>query len=424
MNISSQDYARSLDAKDALSSYKNEFYFPNNAIYLDGNSLGLLSKRAEKSLLQSLEDWKKHGIDGWTEGSEPWFYFSEKLGRKTAPLIGANPEEVIVTGSISVNLHQMLSTFYKPTEKRTKILADELAFPTDIYAIKSQLALRGESVDENLKIVKSDQGHTLNEDDIINEMTEDVSLVLLPAVLYRSGQLLNIKKLTEAARDRGIFIGFDLAHSIGAIPHQLHSWGVDFAVWCNYKYLNNGPGGVGGLFVHERHFGTAPGLAGWFGSNKNKQFDMEHQFSQADGAGAFQIGTPHILSTAPLLGSLSLFEEVGIEAIREKSLALTRFLINLLKQEKLTDEFKIINPIEDERRGGHVALEHKEAARICKALKEKGVIPDFRAPNIIRLAPIAFYTSFEDVRNFICILKEIMTEKTYEKFENTRNVVA
>ncbi|GAA0328210.1 kynureninase [Bacillus carboniphilus] len=418
------EYAKQLDQKDPLASYKAEFYLPSDGIYLDGNSLGLLSKRAEQALLQSLEDWKKNGIDGWTEGAEPWFYFSEKLGKMSAPLIGAKEGEVVVTGSISVNLHQMLSTFYKPDGKRTKILADELAFPTDIYAVKSQLALKGMDTQENLKLIKSKDGHTLDEDDIITEMTSDVALILLPSVLYRSGQLLDMKKLTAAAHERGIIIGFDLAHSMGAVPHELHDWGVDFAVWCNYKYLNNGPGGVGGLFVHQKHFGKAPGLAGWFGSDKNKQFDMEHQFSPSEHAGAYQIGTPHVLSAAPLLGSLSLFEEVGIKAIREKSLALTQFLMELLEQEKLHEVFTMINPKENERRGGHVALQHEEAARICKALKENKIIPDFRSPNIIRLAPIAFYTSYEDVWKFVQTLKKIMDEKTYEKFENTRNVVA
>lgn len=413
---------KKLDQQDPLSTFKQEFYLQEKQIYMDGNSLGLLSKRAESTLLQAINDWKVYGIDGWTSGDNPWFYMSEKLGAKSAPLVGGKPEEVIVTGSITSNLHQLISTFYAPSGTRTKILADELTFPSDIYAIKSQLELRGFDPETHLIQVKSKDGMTLNEEDIIQAMTSDIALILLPSVLYRSGQLLNMKMLTEAAHERDILIGFDLAHSIGAIPHDLHDWGVDFAVWCNYKYVNSGPGGVGGLFVHERHHNMKPGLSGWFGSKKEKQFDMDHTITPAEDVGKFQIGTPHIFSCAPLLGSLEIFEEATIRLIREKSLKLTSYLMELL--EAHVPEVKICNPRDDDRRGGHVSLHHEEAARICKALKASGVIPDFRAPTIIRLAPIAFYNSFEDVWNVAMILKDIMENKEYEKFEKGRNIVA
>lgn len=418
------EYAKELDKQDSLSHFRNEFYIKQNHYYMDGNSLGLLSKRAEKSLLTSLEDWKEHGIDGWMDGQEPWFYYSEKLGEMTAPLVGAEKEEVIVTGSITTNLHQLLATFYQPRGKRTKILADELTFPSDIYAIQSQLELKGYSPEEHLIQVKSADGNTLREEDIIGNMTDEVALILLPSVLYRSGQLLDIKRLTDEAHKRGIVIGFDLAHSIGALPHQLHEDGVDFAVWCNYKYLNSGPGGVGGLFVHNQHAGKKPGLSGWFSSRKDAQFDMDHTLTHADSAGAFQIGTPHILSSAPLLGSLELFEEAGIENLRRKSLSLTRFLMDLFQQELSPYGFTICNPLEDDRRGGHISLKHEEAARICKALKANKVTPDFRSPNVIRLAPVALYSSYEDVWETIQILKNIMEKEEYKQFENTRNVVA
>lgn len=419
-----EDFAKLLDKNDELSKFRDEFYIKEGQFYMDGNSLGLLSKRAEKSLLSSLEDWKEYGIDGWTEGSQPWFYFSERLGAKLAPLVGADQEEVIVTGSISVNLHQLIATFFKPSGTRTKILADELAFPSDIYAIQSQLGLHGNDHETNLIQVKSHDGNTLNEEDIIDCMTDEIALIILPSVLYRSGQLLDIERLTKEAHKRGIIIGFDLAHSIGVMPHELHNWGVDFAVWCNYKYLNSGPGGVGGLFVHKKHFGTSPGLAGWFSSKKEKQFDMEHTLYPAENAGAFQIGSPHILSSAPLLGSLEIFEEAGIERIRTKSLKLTQYMMDLIDAELDGMGFQIINPRKDHIRGGHVSLKHIEAARICKALKEMKVIPDFRAPNIIRLAPVALYNSFYDVWKTVQILKEIMVEKKYLKFENKRNIVA
>ncbi len=233
-----------------------------------------------------------------------------------------------------------------------------------------------------------------------------------------------MKRLTAEAHARGILIGFDGCHSVGSIPHAFSEWDVDFAYWCNYKHLNGGPGCVGGLFVNRKHFGRQPGLAGWFSSKKDKQFDMEHTLSPAETARAYQIGTPHVLSLAPLLGSLEMFTEAGIENIRQKSLQLNRYLMDLLEYELSGFGFTIGTPLEDKRRGGHTSLEHKDAARICKALKENHVIPDFRAPNIIRLAPIALYNSYTDVWNIVEILKKIMVEKEYEKFENERNVVA
>ncbi|GGD04125.1 kynureninase [Thalassobacillus devorans] len=420
----SRQHAIDKDQKDQLKRFKQEFHIKEGTLYMDGNSLGLLSKRAEKTLLTSLEDWKEHGIEGWTEGEQPWYYMSEKLGEMTAPLIGAKKEEVINTGSITTNLHQLLATFFNPDDKRNKILADTLNFPSDIYALKSQLRLHGLDPEIHLIQVTSEDGRTLNEEEIIEQMNEETALLLLPSVLYRSGQLLDMKKITEAAHAQGIIVGFDLAHSIGALPHELHDWGVDFAVWCTYKYLNSGPGGVGGLYVHEKHLGQAPGLAGWFSSRKDKQFDMDHTLTPSETAGAYQIGTPHILSSAPLLGSLEIFQEAGIDNIRKKSLDQTAFMMQLIEQELDGYDFEIANPRQAERRGGHVSLEHKEAARICKALKEKQVIPDFRAPNVIRLAPIALYVSYEDIYEMVMRLKEIMDKETYKKFENIRGIIA
>jgi kynureninase len=416
--------AKQLYREDSLSRFREEFYIKPNTIYLDGNSLGLLSKRAERTLLESLNDWKEHGIDGWTRGEHPWFFLSERLGEMMAPLVGAEVDEVIVTGSTTVNLHQLVATFYKPSGKKSKILADELTFPSDIYALQSQLRIHGFDPDTHLVRVKSRDGRLLEEADIIEAMTDEIALIILPTVLYRSGQILDMNRLTGEANKRGILIGFDGCHSVGAIPHSFSEWGVDFAYWCNYKHLNGGPGSVGGLYVNKKHFGSAPGLAGWFGSKKEKQFDMEHTLTPAESAGAFQIGTPHILSLAPLLGALEIFAEARIENIREKSLKITRFLMDLMDQELSDMGFSVGNPHEDLRRGGHVSLEHNEAARICKALKENGIIPDFRAPNIIRLAPVALYTSYSEVWTAVQVLKKIMVEKQYEKFKNEREVVA
>ncbi|MEJ8544515.1 kynureninase [Brevibacillus borstelensis] len=422
--LSTEEYALELDNGDDLARFREEFYLPDGGIYLDGNSLGMLSVRAERSLLDALNDWKRMGIDGWTQGERPWFYQAERLGACLAPLVGADAEEVIVSGSTTLNLHQLVSTFYQPEGNRTKILADELTFPSDIYALQSQLRLRGFDPDEHLLLTASRDGRFLEEDDLIACMNEEIALIVLPTVLYRSGQLLDIPRLTEEAHKRGIMIGFDGCHSVGAIPHWFSEWDVDFAFWCSYKYLNGGPGSVGALYVNRRHFGRLPGLAGWFGSDKGKQFDMELSFLPAQTAGAYQIGTPHILSMAPLFGALSMFEEAGIDRIRQKSLRQTGYLMELLAVELSGHGFAIGNPPGDARRGGHVCLEHPEAARICKALKENGVIPDFRAPNVIRLAPVALYTSYHDVWRAVQILKRIMEERTYERYENKRGVVA
>lgn len=410
------------DQLDPLARFKKEFVQPENQIYMDGNSLGLMSERAEDKLMEVAASWKHHGIEGWTEGDNPWFTMAESLSARIAPLVGALSHEVMVTGSITANIHQMLGTVFQPVPERSVIVVDELNFPSDIYAVESHLRLRGLDPEAKMRKVKSQDGYTLQLADILEQLTDDVAVLLLPSVLYRSGQLLPIRQITEAAHEKGILVGFDLAHSIGAMPHELHEDGVDFAVWCHYKYMNSGPGGTGGLYIHERHHHLLPGNAGWFGSGKARQFDMDHSFSKAEGAGAYQIGTPNIFSMAPLLGSVEIFEEAGIEKVREKSLELTRLMRNLIAEQ--LPMLKDVTPVADSDRGGHIALAHEEAARICKALKAEGVIPDFRAPDIIRLAPIALYTSFQDVEEMVGRLKGIMDDELYKEFTNERNVVA
>ncbi len=414
--------AKQMDELDPLKDFKKEFYMTDGQIYMDGNSLGLMSKRAEGHLHSLSESWKIHGIDGWTEGENPWFTLAEELSSRIAPLIGAKEHEVMVTGSITSNIHQMLATFFQPTAQRSVILTDELNFPSDIYAVESHIRLRGLDPDKDMRKIKSRDGYTLEMEDILGQLTEDVAILLLPSVLYRSGQLLAIREITKAAHKKGILVGFDLAHSIGAMPHSLHEDDVDFAVWCHYKYMNSGPGGTGGLYIHERHHHLQPGNAGWFGSDKTKQFDMDHHFTKAEGAGAYQIGTPNIFSMAPLLGSVEIFEEADISRVRDKSLKLTSFLREQLAES--VPELIDVTPDADEQRGGHIALAHPEAARICKALKDRGVVPDFRAPNIIRLAPVALYTSFTDTEQTVKILQSIMAEELYKNYSNERNVVA
>ncbi|MGD7045174.1 kynureninase [Jeotgalibacillus proteolyticus] len=416
--------AKELDRQDDLKAFRDEFYIKEGQIYLDGNSLGLLSKRAENETLKALDSWKEYGIDGWTEGPHPWFTLSETLGGMSAPLIGAEKNEVVVTGSITANLHQMIASFYHPQEEKNEILSDELNFPSDLYAIQSQLELKGFDPGIYLKKAPSKDGQTILLDSIKSSITEKTALVLLPSVLYRSGQLLPIKEIVEYAHRFSAIVGFDLAHSIGAVPHKLHEWNVDFAVWCNYKYVNSGPGGTGGLYVHQKHHGKMPGLKGWFGSAKEKQFDMEHTFSPAGDAGAYQIGTPHVLSSAPLAGSLSIFEEAGIHRIREKSLQQTDFLLELIDSLLGNYDLKVVTPLNHSERGGHIAVEHSAAASICKALKSRNVIPDFRSPNLIRLAPAPLYTTYRELYESVLLLRDIMESREYEQHGNTRNIIA
>jgi len=419
-------FARKLDSEDPLAKFRQRFYIPKGTTYLDGNSLGLLSKDSESSVLRTLDEWKALGIRGWLEAKTPWFYLAEQLGAKCAKLVGAEPEEVVLTGATTVNIHSLVHTFYQPNGKREKILADELNFPTDIYALKSAMRLRGLNPVKDLVLAPSVDGRFLDEDRVVKLMTDEVALVFLPSVLYRSGQLLDIQYLTKEAHDRGIPIGFDCSHSAGAVPHYFDKWDVDFALWCSYKYLNGGPGGAAFLYVNKKHFGREPALAGWFGYVKEKQFDMSLDFEHSKSAAGWQISSPAVLSSAPIEGSLKITLEAGIDRIREKSLKMTSYLMFLI-EEALSEEpynFSIGTPREPERRGGHVAVEHEEGRRVSEALKEKGVITDFRPPNVIRIAPIPLYNTFHEVWNVTQRLKEIIDRKEYAKFPIERKAIS
>lgn len=419
-----EEFALSLDKEDKLKNIRNRFYVKEDEIYMDGNSLGLLSKDAEESLKRVVNEWKNLGINGWMKAEKPWFYYAEELAKVEENLVGAEEGEVIIHSSTTVNLHTLLATFFKPDKKRNKILIDELNFPSDIYAVESHLLLKGLNPKDHLVVVKSRDGRLIEEEDIIENMTDEVAVALLPSVLYRSGQLLNIEYLTKKAHEKGIIIGFDCSHSAGAVPHRFAEWEVDFAFWCNYKYLNNGPGGTGSIYINKKHFDKRPGLAGWWGYRKDKQFDMVHEFHHAKNAGGWQIGTVHMLSMAPLEGSLNMFKEVGIENVRNKSLKATEYMMYLIDEVLSPYGFEIGTPREAKRRGGHVALEHDEAVKINEALKDRGVVPDFRNPNVIRLAPIALYTSYHEIWKVIHIIKDIMDTKEYEKYKKERDVVA
>ncbi len=419
------DYALRMDAEDPLASFKDRFYHLPGVIYMDGNSLGLLSRDAEASLLEVLEEWKTLGIGGWTGARIPWITYAERLGELQAGMVGAEPGEIVVCGGTTVNLHALVATFYEPEGARKKILADELNFPSDLYALASQIKLRGGDPVEDLVLVESRDGRTIEEDDVVEAMTDEIALVLLPSVYYRSGQLMDMGRLTREARKRGTPIGFDCSHSVGVIPHHFSEWGVDFAFWCNYKYINGGPGSTGSVYVNKRHFGKTPGLAGWFGNNRATMFDMSNEFDPAEDASAWQIGTTTMLSTAPLEGAVGMINEAGIEAIREKSTKITSYLMYLI-DETLIEEpysFSIGTPRQPERRGGHVGVEHGDAWRVAEALKARGVIPDFRPPNVIRLAPIPLYTSYFEVWNVVQHLKAVIDNGEHEAFSHERSAV-
>lgn len=410
-----------LDQADPLARFRAEFHLPPGRIYLDGNSLGLLSRRAEAHLRRVLDEWRTLGISGWTDATPPWITLSETIAARLAPLLGAAPDEVAVTGSTTANLHQLLATLFDPAAPRRIIVADELNFPSDLHALQSHLRQRGLDPAQHLRLVRSHDGRTLRPADILAALTPDVQLLVLPLVQFTSGQWLEAAALTRAAQARGILIGFDCSHSIGAVPHALDADGVDFAFWCSYKYLNAGPGAVGGLYLNRRHFGRAPGLAGWWGVRPDRRFALSAAHEPAAGAAALQVGTPHLLSLAPLQGTLELIAEAGgIAALRAKSLAQTAYLTELVDAGLAGDGFSLVSPRADAARGGHITLAHPDAWRICAALKAAGVVPDFRPPDMIRFAPAPLYTTFAECAEAIARLGEIMRTKAHEKFPATR----
>jgi kynureninase len=377
-------FAKQLDRQDPLAVYRDHFYIPQDSIYMLGNSLGLLCRDGEKCIARIVDEWRSMGIKGWLAGEQPWFCYAEELGAKAAGLMGAKPEEVVATGTTTVNIHSLVSTLYKPAGKRTKILADELNFPTDIYALRSEIKLRGLDPDQHLVLVPGEDGHCLDERRIIDMMTDEIALALFPSVLYRSGQLLDMRRLSGAAHERGVLIGFDCSHSAGVVPHKLDDAQADFAVWCSYKYMNGGPGGVAFLYLNERHFHQEPGMAGWFGYVKEKQFDLLLDFEHAPCAGGLQISSPGILAAAALEGSLGLMLEAGIEAIRDKSIHMTSyfmFLVDELMSGRPYD-FEIITP----RSQGRACCSDASARGLSHLRGVEGQGCDRRFPASVRVA--------------------------------------
>lgn len=404
--------AAELDARDPLASFAAEFHKPPGTIYLDGNSLGLLCKPAEAALNEAIESWRTRAILGWTEGPDPWFEMSRKASRLLAPLLGADPADVMVGQSTTVNLHQLLATYYDPDGPAPKILIDEWAFPSDRYAVESHLRLRGRSAAD--LVVVPERDHLLDEADILAAIDDGVGMAVLPSVAYRTGQLLDMARLTWEARKRQVLVLWDCSHSAGVVPHRFMSDEIDLAFGCTYKFLNGGPGAVGWLYVNPMFRGADPSLAGWFGSDPARQFEMSSDFLPADDAGRFLIGTPHVLSLAPIIGALELIKRAGIEAIREKSLELTGAFFQLVRR---LERFgvRVITPQEKESRGGHVTLSHPAAGKLSRALRSRGVIPDYRRPNLLRLAPAPLYTSFAECERAVDILEEILTTGAHEQ---------
>jgi len=424
----SRSYAEKLDKQDPLAKWRKEFYIPEREIlgldgkksvkpihYFEGNSLGLMSTYAEKGIQNEINLWKTLTSRNSDVGDQTREY--------QAKLVGADPDEVIMAAGATINIHVLISTFYQPEGKRTKVLADELNFPSDLYALWGQIRLKGEDPDENLVLVKSRDGKTIEEDDIIAAMDDTVSVCFLPSVYFTSGQLLDIERLTKAAHEHGIKIGFDCCHSIGIVPHYFDKWGVDFALWCNYKYMNGGSGAIAGLYVNKRHFGTMPGMPGWWGNSWSNRFDFETNFKPAENAEAWFVGNPSNFAQAPVYGSSKMVDEAGIENIRKKSLKITRYLMDLVDAE-LTGEpynYTVGNPRAPERRGGHVALMHPEGQRLNLALSNRGVLADFRPPTTIRLTPVPLYTSYVEVWECVQHLKQAIDNREYENYSKDQH---
>ena len=384
-------------------------------IYFAGNSLGLMPKAARKIVEQELDNWAELAVDAHHRAGTPWYSYHETFREPTARLIGAQPNEVICMNSLTVNLHLMLVTFYGPTKSRNKILGEEPAFPSDTYAIKSQIIHRRLDPKDALILARPRKGEfTVRTEeivDLIERHRDRLAVVMIGAVNFFTGQLFDIEKITSAAQQHGIVVGFDLAHVIGNLPLALHDWNVDFAVWCSYKYLNAGPGAVAGAFVHERHATNTklPRLAGWFGNDPNTRFrlHLEPEFIPVPSADGWQISNPPIFSMAPLRASLSIFDEAGgMEPLRAKSIKLTGYLQFLLEQAG-SNRFSIITPREANERGCQLSiLAHEHPKELFRKLQAAGIKCDFREPNVIRVAPTPLYNTFHEVWRFARILAE------------------
>jgi kynureninase len=405
----SEDFAKRLDERDPLARFRERFALPTRhgepVVYFNGNSLGLMPLAARGLVAGELDDWAALAVDGHFSGKTPWFSYHEALRLPYARLVGAEPVEVVAMNGLTVNLHLMMATFFRPIAGRDKILIEDGAFPSDTYAAQTQLGLHGIDPGKSLIRVAPRSGEALLRTDDLIELIErrggEIALVLLPGVQYYTGQLLDIAAITKAARRQGCVVGWDLAHAVGNVPLHLHDWDVDFAAWCSYKYLNGGPGAIAGCFVHERHGrnATLPRMGGWWGNDPATRFRMHEQrdFVPRDGADGWQLSNPPILAMAPLRASLAIFDEAGVEALRQKSVVLTGYLHWLLDQEP-RGRFELITPENPSERGCQLSIRILEKpVETLRAIEAFGVVGDFRPPDVVRVAPVPLYNTFHEV---------------------------
>ena len=412
-------YAQEQDQQDELAHLRNQFHIPkdkngNDWLYFTGNSLGLQPKNTQKYIQQELDDWANYGVEGHFEAKNPWLPYHEFLTENMAKIVGAKPLEVVIMNTLTTNLHLLMVSFYQPTKKKYKIVIESDAFPSDRYAVQSQLKFHGFDVNEGLIEWKPRVGEELlNIEDletIVSEQGDEIALLLIGGVNYYTGQYLDIKKIAEIGHAKECMVGIDLAHGAGNISPELHDSGVDFAAWCTYKYLNSGPGSLGGLFVHEKHAQNKelPRFSGWWNHNKETRFNMRQPFDVMPGAEGWQLSNPPILSMAAIKASLDMFAEVGMEALRDKSEKLTgyfEFLINQIGSESI----KIITPSNPKERGCQLSIQVKNADKsLHQKLTENNIITDWREPDVIRCAPVPMYSSFEDVYRMVTILKTLL----------------
>ncbi|GHA46048.1 kynureninase [Salinimicrobium marinum] len=417
-NKNTLEFAQQLDAEDPLKEYADKFHFPKikgeKAIYFTGNSLGLQPKNAKEYVDEIMTDWAELAVEGHFQAEKPWWDYHERFAEKLSKVVGAKPSEVTVMNTLTVNLHLMMVSFYRPSGKRYKIICEEKAFPSDQYMISSQVRVHGLDPKDAIVELKKREGeqHLRTEDVVqkIKEVGEECALVLIGGVNYYSGQVLDMKTITKAGKDVGAFVGWDLAHAAGNVELRLHDWEVDFAAWCSYKYMNSGPGNASGCFIHEKYHGRKdiPRFEGWWGHNKERRFVMEPEFQPEPDANAWQISNAPILAMAPYLASLELFEEVGMPALikkRNKIVSYLEFILQETAQEVQAD-FEIITPEDQAERGTQLSVFlHGQGKELFNYLMDNGVITDWREPNVIRLAPAPFYCSYEDMYRFGQVLK-------------------
>lgn len=411
-------FAQQLDSQDRLRHYQNEFSFPQvnekKVIYFTGNSLGLQPKRAKTYVDEVMNDWATLAVEGHFYAEKPWWDYHERFANPLSKLVGALPTEVTVMNTLTVNLHLLMVSFYRPTSKRYKIICEEKAFPSDQYMFQSQVRFHGHEPEDAIVEIKRREGeHNIRLEDVlakIKEVGDELALVLIGGVNYYTGQVFDMKTITEAGHQVGAYVGWDLAHAAGNIELQLHDWQVDFAVWCSYKYMNSGPGNASGCFIHEKHHANPdlPRFAGWWGHNKERRFKMEPLFDPVQGADGWQISNLPILSLAPYLASVELFAEIGMDALIAKRNTITAFLEFVLSEidREVKGNFEIITPANQAERGCQLSVFlHGEGRSLFDYLMKNGVIVDWREPNVIRFAPVPMYTSYEDIYRFGQILK-------------------